>query len=278
MKSDLPAYTLKLRSRKKKKLMLFTLYMPKLAPVAPDVADKHSFWTCSYSMRCNRKSVSKDAYGATWLDAFTAAADGMRRMIPSGEERDWVTDDGIESWRIFPKLVAANGSYEDHLRISGELASRQMELQEASKAVPVYSLTLRNRKKRQYLHFTVTMPEPVPRAVWEKSDRPYWKCIVTVEKRGKATVRAFHDDVWTGAIGSAFEAMRRMIPEDEECDWETPEGLSDWIVFSKPIPISWGYAFHRRLWDMVVKEERELIADIERRRLASERKRGIKDA
>jgi hypothetical protein len=44
-----------------------------------------------------------------------------------------------------------------------------------------------------------------------------------------------------GALESAFEAMRRMIPEDEECDWETPEGLSGWIVFSKKSPIDWGY-------------------------------------
>jgi len=272
MKSDLPAYTLKLRSRKKKKSMLFMLYLPKLAPVAQDVAGKHSFWICRYSMHCNRKTVSKDAYGATWLDAFTAAADGMRRMIPSAEERDWVTDDGIESWRIFPKLVAANGSYEDHLRIIGELASRQMELQEASKAVPVYSLALRNMKKRQHLHFTVTMPEPVPREVWEKSDDPHWKCIVTVERRGKVTARAFYDDVWTGAIGSAFEAMRRMIPEDEECDWETPEGVSGWIVFPKIIPIGWGHALYRKLWNMVIAEERKFVADLERRRLRNEGK------
>jgi len=272
VKCDLPAYTLKLRGRKKKQSMQFALYMPKPAPVAPEVADKHSFWICDYSVRRNRKTVLKTAYGATWLDALTGAAEGMRRMIPSGEEQDWQTQDGIESWRIFPRLVAANGSYEDHLRMSGELAARERERQEVSEVVPVYSLKLRNKRKRQQLHFTVTMPKAVPRKVWEKSDHPYWKCTVTVEKRGKATAQDFYDDVWTGAIENAFEAMRRMIPEEEECDWETPEGLSGWIVFSKTIPISWGYAFHCKLWKMVVEEERKFVADIERRRLRSEGK------
>lgn len=138
--------------------------------------------------------------------------------------------------------------------------------------MPVYSLKLRNRKRRQHLHFTVTMPEVVPREVWDKSNHPYWKCVMTVQKRGKVTTRAFYADVWTGAIGIAFEAMRCMIPEDEECNWETPEGLSGWIVFPKTIPISWGYAFHRKLWDMIVNEERRFVAGIERRRLRSEAK------
>ena len=270
MKCDAPAYNLTLRDKRSKRSMQFALYMPKPAPVAPEVADKHSFWICDYSVRRNRKTVLKTAYGATWLDAFTGAAEGMRRMIPLGEEQHWETHDGVESWRIFPRLVAATGSYEDHLKMSGELAIRERERQEASKAVPVYSLKLRNKKRRQHLHFTVTMPEAVPREVWEKSDDPYWKCIVTVERRGKATARAFYGDVWTCAIENAFEAMRRMIPEDEECDWETPEGLSGWIVFSKTIPIGWGYAFHRKLRDLVVEEERKFIADIESRRLRSE--------
>jgi hypothetical protein len=252
--------------------MQFALSLPRPAPVAQEVADKHSFWTCSYSVRRNRRTEKKTAFGATWLDALTSAAEGMRRMIPPGEEQDWQTQDGVESWRILPKLVPANGSYGEHMRMSGELAAEERIRQETSGTLPVYALKLRNKKKRQYLHFTVTMPEAVPRQVWEKSDDPYWKCTVSVEKRGRTTVRALYDDLWMGALESAFEAMRRMIPEDEECDWETPEGLSGWIVFSKKIPIGWGYAFHRKLREMVLEEERKFVADIERRRLQHERK------
>lgn len=101
MNGDSSVYTLKLRNRKKKQSIQFKLYMPKPAPVASEVADKYAFWICCYSMRYNRKTVSKSAYGATWLDSFTGAAEGMRRLIPSGEEQDWETPDGIASWRIF---------------------------------------------------------------------------------------------------------------------------------------------------------------------------------
>jgi hypothetical protein len=85
--------------------MQLALWMPRPAPVAPEVADKHSFWICNYSLRRNRKTQKKAACGATWLDALTSAAEGMRLMIPPGEEQDWQTQDGVESWRILPKLV-----------------------------------------------------------------------------------------------------------------------------------------------------------------------------
>ena len=138
MKCDAPAYSLTLRDKRSKRAMQFALYMPKPAPVAPEMADKHSFWTCDYSVRRNRKTVLKATYGATWLDALTSAAEGMRRMIPLGEEQDWQTQDGIESWRIFPRLIAANGSYEDHLRMSGELAARK----ESGRAPPEMRLCI----------------------------------------------------------------------------------------------------------------------------------------
>jgi hypothetical protein len=277
MNGDATAYQLKLRNRKSKKSMTFSLSMPELVPLAPEVEDRHALWGCDYEMRRGRRTVREKSYGATWLDAMTGAAEGMRRLIPVEEERDWVTEDGIESWRIFPKLVAADGNGEGHVSVDGEAAARQREGQAPDSDLPPYALTLRNRKRRRSLHFTMTMPGTVPRAVWDRTDHPLWACTVTVVKRGKPTSWTLHGEDWTGAIVNAFKLMRRMIPEDEECEWETPEGLPSWCVLPRIVPIGWGYDLYHRISRATEDIRRTYEDDVQRRRLAWEKKRGVTD-
>lgn len=147
MNATAPVYSLKLRKRTGRRSILFTLRVPMLAPVAPEVAETHAVWMCDYSIKKTRKETRHTGYGASWLDAFTGAVAGMRRFIPADELRDWVKMDGIESWRIFPNMPEAAKAASGNARPQGEAAP------------PVYSLKLRNRRKTKQLHFTMSMPE-----------------------------------------------------------------------------------------------------------------------
>ena len=198
------------------------------------------------------------AYGATWLDAFTSAVAGLRRSIPVDELHDWVTMDGIEFWRMFPDMPEAAKA--------APLASQP----HGEATPPVYSLTLRNRRKKKQLHFTMSMPEAVARPLWARSDAPDWRCSFTVTQRRKTVTKAAYGDDWPGAITNALQAMRRMIPDEEECDWETDEGVPSWCVFPKTVPIAWDYAFHHKLWSMIKAEDRKFQDSIEARRLLHE--------
>lgn len=198
------------------------------------------------------------AYGATWVDAFTGAVAGMRRSIPVDELHDWVTMDGIECWRIFPDMPEA------------AKAASLVSQPHVEATPPVYSLTLRNRRKKKQLHFTMSMPEAVARPLWARSDAPDWRCSFTVTQRRKTVTKVAYGADWPGAITNALEAMRRMIPDEEECDWETDEGVPSWCVFPKTVPIAWDYAFHHKLWSMIKAEDRKLQDSIEARRLLYE--------
>jgi hypothetical protein len=253
-----PVYELRLRKKSGRQSILFSLRAPVLAPVAPEVAERHAFWMCDYSVKKGRKQARHMAYGATWLDAFTSAVAGLRRSIPVDELHDWVTMDGIEFWRMFPDMPEAAKA--------APLASQP----HGEATPPVYSLTLRNRRKKKQLHFTMSMPEAVARPLWARSDAPDWRCSFTVTQRRKTVTKVAYGDDWPGAITNALEAMRRMIPDEEECDWETDEGVPSWCVFPKTVPIAWDYAFHHKLWSMIKAEDRKLQDSIEARRLLYE--------
>lgn len=238
--------------------MLFTLRAPVLAPVAPEVAETHALWMCAYEVKKGRKEARHMAYGATWVDAFTGAVAGMRRSIPVDELHDWVTMDGIECWRIFPDMPEA------------AKAASLVSQPHVEATPPVYSLKLRNRRKKKQLHFTLSMPEAVAQPLWTRSESPDWRCSFTVTRLRKTVTKDVYGSDWPGAITNALEAMRRMIPDEEECDWETDEGVPSWCVFPKNVPIAWDYAFHHKLWSMIKAEDRKLQDSIEARRLLYE--------
>jgi len=192
-------------------------------------------------------------------------------MIPEGEAREWVTRDGIESWRIFPRILeeGARGASDGRREPA---ATHEVGTQLISQpGQPVYSLKLRNRRRKAYLLFSMTMPEAVPRPAWTRTAKPLWRCTFTVTRRRKTVTKTAFGDDWPQAISIALEAMRRRIPDHEECDWETDEGVSSWCVFPKSVPIGWGYGFHRKLWDMLKVEDAKLQAESEGQRLPYEK-------
>lgn len=247
-------FSLKLVNRASRKTMHLALQSPVRVRLAPEVAGTLALWMCHYEVRRGRKTVCKSAYGGSWPDALLRAGEGLRCMIPEGETRDWVTEEGVESWRVFPRVIEP-------------VAGSDAEAAPAAQDHAIhYMVTLRNRKRRRSLDLTMTMPEPVAQPAWMNTDRPTFRCTVTVRKRRKEVTRHIHGSHWTDAITNGFEYMRSLIPDEEEGDWETADGLPSWCLFPKIVPISWGRDFHRKVWDLVKAEDNKFQAEIERRR------------
>jgi hypothetical protein len=141
-----------------------------------------------------------------------------------------------------------------------------------------YMLKLRNLKKRQSLIFSLTMPERVPRPDWYLkmySDiSPYWQCAYSIKKGRQTIARVASGDTWLGALTGALEGMRLAIPEAEERDWKTPEGLDSWCVLPRIIPFGWGYELYSQIARMSDNAEQEFIEGIEARRIARKRMAG----
>jgi hypothetical protein len=54
----------------------------------------------------------------SWLASFLLALDLVRRLIPEGEERDWVDEEGVESWCVLPRSIPFSWGYDLYERIS----------------------------------------------------------------------------------------------------------------------------------------------------------------
>ena len=93
-----------------------------------------------------------------------------------------------------------------------------------------------------------------------------WSCSYIVQSEQGTKEKTVYCETWVGALVIALDGLRRMIPEDEDNDWETSEGLPSWLVFPKIVPSGWGYAEHQRLWKVVREAQAEINARIEQRR------------
>lgn len=91
------AFSLKLVNRASRKTMHMAMQNPVRVLLPPEVAGKLALWKCQCTVRRRRRTVFSNVYGGSWLDALMRAGEGLRRMIPAGETRDWVTEQGVES-------------------------------------------------------------------------------------------------------------------------------------------------------------------------------------
>lgn len=140
-----------------------------------------------------------------------------------------------------------------------------------------FTLVLRNQKKKRVLKFCLDMPELILRPEWYvmiyKDESQYWRCAYSIKAGRKTDERVAFGDTWISALEGALEGMRLAIPESEERDWKTPEGLESWCILPRVIPISWGYDLYHRISRMSDDAEKEFEADVERRRLVWEGRR-----
>lgn len=91
------------------------------------------------------------------------------------------------------------------------------------------------------------------------------------------SVKTVYSVSWLASFLLALEFIRKLIPEGEEREWLDEEGVESWCVLPRTIPFSWGYELYDRISRMSGEMERVFVEDVERRRLAWEMRRGIKD-
>ena len=100
-----------------------------------------------------------------------------------------------------------------------------------------------------------------------------WGSRIVVEVDGVTHSRVIWSGNWSGAFLLALRYVRHFIPEGEEREWVDDDGLESWCVLPKEVPISWGYDLYARISAMVDQAEKEFVSEVERRRLASEKRK-----
>jgi hypothetical protein len=129
-----------------------------------------------------------------------------------------------------------------------------------------FNLRLKNCRTKRILEAWVFLPE-TKEYIGDTVDKnyTYWICSLTTKKNGRIKSRTVSGDTWIGALLLAIEFIRRMIPDDQEQDWKTDDGLPSWVIFPKEVAIGWGYEFHKKLWKLVQSEEKKLNERIARK-------------
>lgn len=82
---------------------------------------------------------------------------------------------------------------------------------------------------------------------------------------------------WLSSFLLALKFARSFIPQDEECEWIDDDGVESWCVLPRFVPFSWGYDLYQRISRMTEETEREFEEDVQRRRLAWEKRREQRD-
>ena len=113
----------------------------------------------------------------------------------------------------------------------------------------------------------VTHPPGAPEPVRD------WSIRVRVTVDGALHQKTIWSSNWQGSFMLALDFVRRFIPEGQEREWFDEEGVESWCVLPKLVPISWGYDLYERISRMSDQAELEFVSDVERRRLAWEKRR-----
>ena len=75
-------------------------------------------WGSSVVVNFDGNLHQKIVWSSNWQGSFLLALDYIRRLIPDGQEREWLDEEGVESWCILPKLVPISWGYDLYERIS----------------------------------------------------------------------------------------------------------------------------------------------------------------
>ena len=75
-------------------------------------------WGAGVTVEVDGTINARTVWSMNWICAFTLALDYVCQFIPEGEERDWIDEEGLESWCIFPKTVPIGWGHDLYQKIS----------------------------------------------------------------------------------------------------------------------------------------------------------------
>jgi len=84
----------------------------------PGMSEPVRHWGSKVTVDVDGTGHVRTVWSGNWTGAFTVALEYVRRFIPPGEEGEWVDEEGLESWCIFPKAVPIAWGYDLYQRIS----------------------------------------------------------------------------------------------------------------------------------------------------------------
>ena len=84
----------------------------------PGVPEPVRDWGARVTVEIDGAVNARTVWSTNWICAFTLALDYVCHFIPQGEGRDWVDEEGLESWCSFPKAVPIAWGHELYQRIS----------------------------------------------------------------------------------------------------------------------------------------------------------------
>lgn len=113
---------------------------------------------------------------------------------------------------------------------------------------------------------SITQPPLAPEPVKD------WGCTVTIDADGIQQIRTLYSVSWLSSFLLALKFVRTFIPDGEECEWVDEYGVESWCVLPRFVPIGWGYDLYHQISCMSEDAARSYEEDVQRRRLASEKK------
>jgi hypothetical protein len=99
-------FSLKMTNRLSGKKMEAHFRSPQSQKIYIEAVHKYAnVWECNYDICVGNRIKEMSASGANWLQSLLLAVEGVSRKIPAKNEQDWITEEGVPSWIILPKLV-----------------------------------------------------------------------------------------------------------------------------------------------------------------------------
>jgi hypothetical protein len=121
-------FSCQLRNQKLDTYLYFEIFTP------IEIQALTRLWEVRYRIKMNdKKAKTLTVSGSSWLQALLLAIEGVRICIPSSQENDWVSSDGLPSWIVFPRHVPISWGYDTFNEIVRFADWRVQEVAEAAK-------------------------------------------------------------------------------------------------------------------------------------------------
>lgn len=113
---------------------------------------------------------------------------------------------------------------------------------------------------------TVVVSVALPQRMLDEASNSVWRCNFSVARDGKSNEGFACSDEAISAVLLAFAFATRELIEGEQ-EWETADGVPAWLIIPKTVPVSWGFEYYSKIWNLMKIELQKLQRDIEDRRI-----------
>lgn len=111
--------TLRFHRKEGARSLLAEIHQPRpFVTHAPGAPGPVTDWGCKVVITLDGVQQARTAYGHIWLSSFLLGVEFVRMMLPCGEEREWVDEEGVEIWCLLPQCIPFSWGYPLYKKIA----------------------------------------------------------------------------------------------------------------------------------------------------------------